>query len=535
MSRTPNVAWFAALLVFASCDAGFEGNRNANEPPETRLSVRDESLVDNLGEAGRLRSTLRLSWVGDDADGFVAGFEVRTFPEDAVPGAEDGWTYTTSNDSLLLLPIPGGSSVANVFVQVRAVDDAGLRDPSPASTLFPIRNSPPAIALSRFELPPDTTFTIVSFAWRATDPDGVQNLASVSIGLNDSTTFVEIDPSFDFVTLVADRDQVRSGAAEVDAAIYLGRGVQATSLRLPGLRPGGDNTFYVRAVDQADTTSTIARHTWHVKRAVSNVLYVNDYRLANHPNVTAWHMARLRAHLPAGYAVDSWDLSQPYTTGSSGTVPRSAALPPVAEPMLRLTLSMFDYLYWVSSSTIGTAATDNMPFVAPALSDFFENGGRMLVHSPTAVAGRDTDFTDNAAVLLLPLSRPLVLPDSIGRLELRTNAAVTPSAAAAAIGLPALVSDRFFINVRPYEATGTTIVPLYTGVFAYRTTRGASGTWPGASTVASMSADRRIALVSIPLVNDQTGESQFKVAGTSDAAGPAVVGALLDALEFPKR
>ena len=522
-------------LLSASCDAGFDGNRADNRPPETRLSVRDESLVDNLGEAGRLRSTLQLSWAGDDADGFVTGFEVRTYPENVVPGTEEGWRFTTSNDSLLLLPIPGGSSVANVYVEVRAVDDSGLKDPSPASTLFPIRNSPPEIRLSRFELPPDTTFSIISFAWTARDPDGNQNLASIGISLNDSTTFLEIPPEFDFVTIVADRAQMDSGARVVNAAVLLGRGVQASGLRLPGLRLGAENTFYIRAKDQADTTSVIGSHAWHVKPTTGRVLFVNDYRLSTHRRVQAYHLAALRSYLPVGESVDTWDITQPYTTGSAGTVPRSSGLPPVAEPMLRLTLSLYDYIYWVSTGTMGDPGTDNMPFVAPALRDFFAKGGRMLVHTPANVPAQASDFTDNAAVLLLPMTRPLVLPDSIGRLELRTNARITASTEAIALGLPDLVSDRGYIHLRPYEASGPNVIPLYSAAFIYRTTRGGAGTWPQPTTVASISTDRRIALLAIPLVNDQTGEALFRVSGTTDPAGREVLPALLEALTFPKR
>lgn len=519
-------------VVLASCDAGFDGVPDGNRPPETSLSVRDESLLDNLGEENRLRSTIRLSWTGDDPDGFVAGFDVRSRPEDGTQAPEEGWRFTTANDSLLLLPLPSGQSAANVVVEVRAVDDAGLKDPTPARSVFPIRNSPPEIRLSQFELPPDTTFTVVSFAWRARDPDGDQNLKSVGISLNDSTQFVEIPPDFDFVTLVADPV---TGGETAEARVYLGRGVQATSIRVPGMRLDDRNVFYLRASDQADTTSAVDRFAWWVKRNRSDVLYVNDYRLTSNATVRSYHRGLLEDYLPAGYGVDEWDLTQPYATGSSGTVPRSDALPPVAEPMLRMTLTLYRYIYWVSTSTTGSAGTDNMPFVAPAMTEFFASGGKLLVHSPVTVSSIDTDFTDNAAVLLLPLSRPLVLPDSIGRLELRPDAPVAPTAVAESLGFPELAATRFFINVRPYEALGATIEPLYAARFNYRTTSGRSGVWPDPTTVASISSDRRIGLFALPLVNDLTLEEQFRLASGTDPAGPAVVRALLDALGFPKR
>jgi hypothetical protein len=524
------------VLLAAGCDSGFTGEPFGNQPPETSLSVRDESLLDNLDEENRLLSTIRLSWTGDDPDGVVTGFDVRLYPQtEPPPGDEDGWVYTTSNDSLLLLPLPSGESIANVVVEVRAVDDANLRDPTPARSIFPIRNSPPSIRFSQFELPPDETFPVVSFAFRANDPDGIQNLKSVGISLNDSTSFVTIPPDIDYVTLFGDQDAIQSGAAEVDAAIFYGRGVQPSGLSVPGLLLDEENTFYIRTTDQADTTSTIERHTWRVRRNTSDVLYVNDFRLASNELVRDYHIDILESYMPAGYGVDIWDISEPFTTGSSGTVPRAFALPPVAEPALRMTLSLFKYIYWVSTSTTGNIGTDNLPFVAPVLTDFFDAGGKMLVHSPISVPAGDTEFEDNAAILLLPLNEPLVVPDSVRRLELANGAAVSPTAVGQSLGLPPLESTRFFINIRPYVTSGANIDPLYRGAFTYRSSTGASGTWTNPTSVASISTDRRIALFSLPLVNELNNEENFVAPGAADPAGVLVVRALLNALQFPKR
>jgi len=529
--------WLLCALVtvlWTGCDSGFSGDPNENGAPDTYLSVRDESLLDNLEADNRLLSTIRLSWTGDDADGFVTGFDVRVFPSTESPSDDALWRFTTENDSLLLLPLPSGESIADVVVEVRAVDNNDLRDPSPARSVFPIQNSPPEIRFSQFELPPANTFPVVSFAYVASDPDGDQNLKSVGISLNDSTNFVEIPSDIDFVTLVGEQADIRT-ATEVSARVFLGRGVQATSLSVPGMRLDDENTFYIRSTDQADTTSTIERFTWHVTRNTSDVLYVNDYRLASNPVVRDYHVDILENYLPAGYGIDEWDITEPFTTGSSGTVPRATALPSVAEPMLRLTLSLYKYIYWVSTSTTGNVGTDNMPFVAPVLADFFDQGGKLLVHSPVTVPSVETDFTDNAAVLLLPLSEPLVLPDSVRRLELRGGAAVTPSAVAQSLGLPALESTRFFINLRPYRAEGANIEPLYTGDFSYRSSTGGSGSWTDPNTVASISVDRRIALFSIPLINDLNVEESFVIPGSSDPAGLVIVRSLLDALQFPRR
>ena len=60
--------WLAVLLgvgvlaAGAGCDADISGTALDNQPPETALSVRDYSLVDNLAGADRLSSTVFVSW-----------------------------------------------------------------------------------------------------------------------------------------------------------------------------------------------------------------------------------------------------------------------------------------------------------------------------------------------------------------------------------------------------------------------------------------------------------------------------------------
>jgi len=235
-------------VLLGGCDAGFTGEPLPNQPPETYLSVRDSSLVDNLSDEERLVSTVYVSWSGDDPDGYVAAYELRYY-DTATGPVGVGWTRTTRNDSLVLLPIPPGQATANVTFEVRAIDNEGLADPTPARTVFPIRNSPPEIRLVNFELPPDTTFPIFSFSWQADDPDGVTNLARIEVSFNDSTRFVALPPEVDFVTFVANFDRNDPSQLETTARVYTGRAFRSTTIEVPGLRLDAENTFYVRAVD----------------------------------------------------------------------------------------------------------------------------------------------------------------------------------------------------------------------------------------------------------------------------------------------
>ena len=225
---------------------------------------------------------------------------------------EVGWTRTTRTDTTLLLPIERGDRTANVVVEVRAIDNEGLKDPTPARTVFPIRNSPPSLTLDRSELPPDTTWTIASFAFSPTDPEGPQNLARLDLALNDSLAFVALPADARFVTHVAEASRTTT-ASTVNARVYLGRTFQRTDIVIPGMRLNARNVLYARVADQTDTTSAVVRHPaagaprpWFVKQPKSRVLVVNDYRRITNGPVVAYHRALVQQ--ATGQAPDVWNV-----------------------------------------------------------------------------------------------------------------------------------------------------------------------------------------------------------------------------------
>jgi len=532
---------FATLIIafalWAGCDTGISGDAFKNQPPDTDLSVRDTSLVDNLAGSDRLKSTVFVSWTGSDPDGFVSSFELRFFDRGDRPGAEEGWSRTTSNDSLILLPIPRGQRVADVVFEVRAIDNSGAIDPSPAQSVFPIQNTPPDIRLSSFDLPPDTTFSVFTFAWTASDPEGESNLERIDVSLNDSTNFVALPPDVDFATFVGQDD---GGTNTAEARVFTGRGFQSTTIRAPGLLLDAENTFYIRAVDATDTTSVMQRFTWHVKKPHGEVLYVNDYRKAANPLISRFHLALLHDYLPDDVAVDVWNIAEPFVTGNTGNVPRSDALPPNADPTLRLTFSLFKYIYWVSTNTTNTIQGNNLPFSAGVMGDFFDQGGKLMVHSPVSLPINAEDNLGNPAILLLPLTGMISFPDSLRpSLRLPTGAAVNPvggTVPGTGESLPPLKADAFVISTLPYVTGGTNTIPLYEADYTYLTRQGGrSGPWFGSKVVASLSLDRRVGLFALPLVNEQSGTPLFSGVGGDPADAERAVDLMLESLGFPKR
>lgn len=524
-------------IVWAGCDSDISGDQFENLPPNTSLSVRDMSLVDNLEGADRFTSTVQVSWSGDDPDGFVQAFEIRFFNENESRASDEGWSMTTSTDSLVLLPIPRGDREANVVYEVRAIDDQGARDPTPARTVFPIENGPPSIRFSPFDLPPDTTFSVISASWIAEDPEGITNLKAIQVSLNDSTQFISLPPDVEFATFVGQVDIINPSETKVDARIFLGRGFVRTDLFVPGLLLDSENTLYIRAIDETDTTSTLERFTWYVKKQTSEVLYVNDFRTELSPTVSAFHLALLDEYLPPGMPVDVWTVTTPFVTGSGGGVPRSDQLPPSANPTLRQMLAGFKFIYWVSSNSTNSISGNNLPFAASVMDIFFDNGGKIMVHTPISLPVNPDDNLGNAAILLLPLSGMITFTTDLRRsLRLLTNADLTPLSTLPGTGqaLPTLKVGAVILNTLPFVVGGTDVIPLYSASYKAITRAGSLTDWTGPSTIASISSDQRVGLFTLPMVNAFSGTPFLKGADGDLEAPRTAIKMILESLGFPR-
>jgi hypothetical protein len=524
----------SGLLLLSACDTTISGTLLDNRPPTTQLSVRDTSLVGKIEDADRLASTVYVSWSGTDPDGYVVSYDLRYYQEFEQPGPEELWVNTTRNDTIVLLPIPRGEATANVVFEVRAIDNDGLKDPNPARTVFPIKNSPPTLQMVQADSPSDTTFTVMSFGWRADDPEGEHTIDRIEISLNDTTSFVSLPGETRFITLIANTEP-GDGRTTTDARVYLGRSFQSTNITVPGLRLGAENIFYARSVDQTDTTSTRQQHEWFVRKPTSDILVVNDWRRASTTNVMPFHLDFLRNVLARGF--DVWDLSLPYATGATVIPVRSAEMPTIPDPTLKQTLVQFRYIYWVTSASTNSAQGNNLPFAASVMDEFFAQGGRLMVNSPVTRPQDPEDNLGNPAVLLLPLTDLVVLPDSLLRLELPSGWNVEPVNQLPGVSgeLPRLRVGQQFINEMPYIATGTNIIPLYEGEYRYLTRQGQRGPWPGPRTVASISADRRIGLFGLPLVRESTGEPVILTEDGDPEGGRRALRMMLESLGFPLR
>jgi len=328
MKRTIGIVIFGFVWVALSCGERKVDNPLPNQPPETYLFLFTDTTLNTT------TSRQILHWWGDDPDGFVVGYRYSWDP--TLP--EDQWTWTTQTSDTFSLAIPGADTVY-VF-SVRAVDDQGLSDPTPATQRFPVKNTPPEVQfLLGFDVP-ETTFTVASFFWKGTDLDGDETIEKYLYALDDTSrpeNWRELPPTVTFLTL-----HEEDGLTE------------------------GEHVFYLKAVDIAQASSPVIRmppegRTWYVKKPRGRLLLIDDYAIAD--NSADFYRAVLDT-LVGEYTV--WDIK----IDRDGD--RQEDFLPPSKVTFTETLLLFDYILWY---------TDSNPHFEEAqvgVPEFLKKGGKIL-------------------------------------------------------------------------------------------------------------------------------------------------------------
>jgi hypothetical protein len=173
----------AALAAGQGCSEKAGGTRYPNTPPNTHISKGPSESAPNY-------YLVQVFWFGTDEDGDVDHYDVAVVKDirrgepvllDSLP-----WRATATNDSTFLVEAdsccygePGGDdpylAVSYWGIFVRAVDNDGDFDETPASVFFLASNEIPRVALSA---PPHAGdgYGLCSrpyFEWEGYDPDGL--------------------------------------------------------------------------------------------------------------------------------------------------------------------------------------------------------------------------------------------------------------------------------------------------------------------------------------------------------------------------
>lgn len=194
MTRLFTALTLALLLGLAagcSTESDLGGVRIPNARPDTDITGQPPSLL----EAGFV---CEFNWNGSDADGKVVGFEWKisdngtdgisardTMTFDPISGAEvNPWRYTTANDSIfyVLADQPGypgdpeldARSFRTHTIFVRAVDEKGAVDPSPAHISFTSTTLLPTCRVTFPQLGGRSAKSVprtLNIGWEGEDPD----------------------------------------------------------------------------------------------------------------------------------------------------------------------------------------------------------------------------------------------------------------------------------------------------------------------------------------------------------------------------
>jgi hypothetical protein len=310
-----------------------------NLPPETTLFVQ--------GPVDTVNHVVHLYWFGSDPDGDVAGFELRLH-NPAAP-AETAWVFTTRADSLFTIFSPSG--VTAPLFEVRAIDNTGLRDPTPAREDFTFSNLPPAVRLVAPPIARDSTFASVTLSWRPTDPDGDVGKLTYHVWLDGN----EASPRIVLTTTYT-----------IPSADFLQGGVYRSGYR----------TVYVQPIDDGGRIGAMDSTRWFVRAPVTGprarLLIIDDV-----PN-----------SLPAGASTDSMFTNTALRNlpADSYTVLRLEASQPFRSSKdVEQTMKQFECVIWYRGTQ--TTFPTLMNRYQDGLAAYLDAGGRLVVEGLNLING----------------------------------------------------------------------------------------------------------------------------------------------------
>lgn len=267
------------LVTLASCKEDKESTIG-NHPPTTYLSVEEI----NRSGVDRLVTKVRLNWSATDQDGTIAGFRLAWDQnQDSCLKKLSNSTLITRTDSTFLFNFSGSDGVdtADIWFMVQAIDNQFLPSAEIKKLRIPVRNSAPIIQILKDGLPEnDTLWSVLSFPYAFSDPDGEEDIASISIRINEGA-WVDLPQNINFISIVPEHPEV---AGNDVGLIYAGNGLATQiakpspipNLKVPGLIVGGSNKIYLRIKDLAGASKIDSTSLSYLFRQKTGPLLVID-------------------------------------------------------------------------------------------------------------------------------------------------------------------------------------------------------------------------------------------------------------------
>ncbi len=263
------------LVGLNSCKKEFEGDRMATQMPETFVVV--DSVMRDPNNF--LITTVQAFWWGSAPKGYVTGYEIST----------DGmqtWNYTSEQKGTFLLTLPDGVKKGEVPIFVRAIDNLGNKDQTPAQMVFPIENSAPRASIDFSNPLPDLSFPVIRFNWVSSDIDGLFDIDHYDIvwnDISDTTTYFSVPGSMldlrinDTTAGVSVRIESQRSGNNYSSTCNVFQSTKTTPLTgtMGGLKFDTINYIYVRVVDKTGNVSTWIKDSVFIKKPVSDILLIN--------------------------------------------------------------------------------------------------------------------------------------------------------------------------------------------------------------------------------------------------------------------
>ena len=311
------------------------------------------SLFDTLAFHTITTSKQELSWWGDDPDGDVVGYYYRW-------STDSDWNYTEEEGGIFYVPI---RTELDIFsFEIKAVDDDGNEDASPAKLVLPIKNSPPQISFRYLSNPQiadissDTSYTFPTrtFIWDLYDQDGNETITDIFYTLNDTcdTCWQRLDSDASSITLT-----------NLDEGLY---------------------TIYFKCKDIAgaeskmiqfpDSTNENEAQVWKVKPIIGDVLIVDDYPLDGDNNTLNWFSSKMDTVLgESNYSF--WEIGDEL---------------PFSATDVSANLNYFKHIIWFTAYNNTAASNDTYNSAEASLVNFIMGGGNLFINP---IDFEDTTFT----------------------------------------------------------------------------------------------------------------------------------------------
>lgn len=425
---------------FYACKTEFDGTSKPNRTPETYM------LTDTILRAGDLRykTQVKVQWWGTDPDGFIPAYEISL----------DGttWFTTTRQDSVFSLNIPVNADTFDFRFYVRAIDNNGEKDPTPAALTYPVKNSSPDIKfIFSGTRNPVRSFPAVKYTWLATDPDGNDNLDHIELYLNDTTGSAYVLPaSVSSVSLVAKN----TSGSITDCDVYTGISNTALATPVAGMKLNDTNYVYLRSADKVNAKSAFRVTKIFIRKPASDMLVVNAWTTAFTKNTAqTFYLNNINAT-----GLTNYDLLQAADKDGNGNYFELSPDPQTQDRVF----AFFKKIFWFGDNT-----DYSLSLAQKSTVTFFGNSGRMFMVVPVT-----SDIDQQADYLNFTPVRSLVTPPAGTNFFFAKDSLLTPYTA----GWPVMRCVANLSTACPF-----TIPDAPTSLYAYDTLYKASITQVGSS------------------------------------------------------